>query len=190
VLYLIDPATLPADYAETILPLADAKAHIQELSDDFDDLISAFRDAAVDAVEQYASLKLLRREGMVARFQGFGDTMRLLVGPLGTLEVTAIAYTSAAGQPATLTAGDWRVDVDGHIRPGFNKVWPDHFGPVVVTFNAGFAAGQCPSGLIAAVRMFAAHLFLHREAVVTGTISGEIPLGFQTLAGQYRIPVI
>lgn len=188
--FSLTPAALPVDYGSSIVSDAEVKAHLRVLHDDEDDLIGALRDAAVDMVEKYTNLRLLQQESLTATFAEFGERMRLPVGPLAHLAVTGIAYTDAAGDAATLTEAQWRLEPDGRIMPAHNAEWPDHLGPVTVTYTAGYPASECPSALKAAVKMFTAHLFVHREAVVTGTITAEIPLGFSAICGQYRLMAV
>lgn len=189
-LFTLNPVDLVADYGEGILSLADAKAHLGVLANDDDDLIAVLRDASIDAVEKYCNVRLSRIEGMVARFEGFGAGMRLGVGPEATVEVTAISYIDSDGEPASVTSGDWRLDVLGRIIPAVGKSWPSTYGPVTVTFTAGYTNANRPASLVQAAKMMLAHLYIQREAVITGTISSEAPLGFVWLCDRHRMPVI
>jgi uncharacterized phiE125 gp8 family phage protein len=183
----LTPLDLPADYTETILPLAEAKAHVQELGDDFDDLIAAYRDAAIDMVERYCGVRLGPLEDVTIRTECLPTQLDLGVWP-----VTAINSITWLDQTGTAVVGeetDWRIIRRGTIglKPG--RTLPSGItAGVEIKVDAGFTTP--PAALVAAARLFMAHLFLHREAVITGTISGEIPLGFAQLCGQYRIPVI
>ena len=189
-LFTLTPVDLVEGYGEGILSLADAKAHLGELSNDFDSLIEVLRDAAIDAVEKYCNVRLNRIENMQARFEGFGPGMRLGVGPDATVAVTAISYIDGDGEQADLDTGDWRLDVLGRIIPAVGGGWPITYGPVTVTFTAGYTDANRPAGLVQAARMMLAHLYIQREAVITGTISSEAPLGFVWLCDRHRMPVI
>lgn len=191
-LFTLNPVDLVADYGEGILSLADAKAHLRVDADytEDDDLIGLLRDAAIDAVEKYCNLRLARTSGMVARFEGFGPGMRMGVGPEATVEVTGVAYVDSVGDPVSIDSGGWRLDVLGRIIPPVGGAWPVTYGPVTVTFDAGYTDANRPPALVQAARFMLAHLYAQREAVLTGTISGELPLGFRFHCDRYRMPVI
>lgn len=185
--------TAPAEgYGEALLPLADAKAwlRLESGDDDEDDLIAALRDAALNMVEQYCGIRLAAQTGLVAQFAAFGPGMRMGIGPAATVTVQSIAYLDAAGTSVSLTSGDWRVAVDGALLPGIGRSWPVASGSVTVTFSAGYPSGAAPAPLISAAKMFLAHLYANREAVVVGTINSELSLGFTSICAPYRMPVI
>jgi uncharacterized phiE125 gp8 family phage protein len=181
------PFALPADYGEDIVSVDAVKAHLGVTFDDQDDEIGAYRDAAVDMVEKYCGLYLAPRSGVVWRGEALTSPLALGIWPITA--ITGIAWLDSEGEAVTGTASDWRIvrrDTIA-IKPG--KTPPsDVAAGVAITFTAGFETP--PPALVQAVKMFAAHLYKHREAVITGTISGEIPLGFRQLCGQYRVPVI
>ncbi|WP_288016442.1 hypothetical protein [Microcystis phage Mae-JY04] len=191
-LFTLTPVDLVEGYGEGILSLADAKAHLRVDADYFDDddLIRLLRDAAIDAVEKYANVRLDFTEGMQARFEGFGHGMRMGVGPEATVAVTSISYVDSAGEVASVDAGGWRLDVLGRVIPAVGASWPSTYGPVTVTFNAGYTDANRPPALVQAARFMLAHLYAQREAVLVGTISGELPYGFRFHCDRYRMPVI
>ena len=189
-LFTLNPIDIAEGYGEGILPLAEAKAHLGVLADDDDALIKMLRDAAIDAVEKYCNIRLAETTGIVARFEGFGSRMRAGIGPAASVLVTGVSYVDSAGEAADIEAGGWRLDVLGNLLPALNTAWPTSYGPVTVTFTAGYTDDNRPRGLVHAAKMMLAHLFMQREAVITGTISGEAPFGFRFLCDQYRLPVI
>lgn len=183
----ITPA--PAGYGEALLPLAAAKAHLEVLADDDDDLIEALRDAAIDMIEQLTGLILGPRTGLIWRAQGFGARVRL--GRRPVTAITAISYKDTGGDSFSIDPATARIGQHGEILPAIGACWPaDVGGDVQITFNAGLAAGAAPTGLIHAAKMFLAHLYTNREAVVTGTITDEIPLGVQAVCALHRLPLI
>lgn len=181
------PLALPSGYAESILPLADLKAHLAYLDDDKDGEITAYRDAAVDMVERYCGVRLAPLADVVWRGEALPSPVKLGVWPV--TDVTAIEWLDSSGNTVTGTASDWRIVRRDTIALKPGKTLPsDVAAGVEITFDAGFA--EAPPTLVQAARLFAGHLFANREAVITGTISGEIPLGFRQLCGAYRIPVV
>ncbi len=185
------PFALPGGYADGIVSLADMKAHLSFTVDEteFDALIGIYRDAAVDMVERYCGLYLAEREGVVWRGEQLPLEISLGVWPV--TDVTAIRWLDSTGAEITGDASQWRIVRRDEItlKPG-HALPSDVAAGVEITFTAGYTAATRPAALVHAVKLFAAHLFLHREAVITGTISGEIPLGFKLLCNQYRMPVI
>lgn len=188
-LFTLSPVAMEDGYGEAILPLADAKAHLRVEDDDSeDDLIAALRDASIDMVQQYTSLRLGRTEGIVATFEGFGRCMRMGVGPASTVEVTGVSYIDSAGAQVDLVAGEgWQVGVGGALLPAFGATWPMTGGKVIVTFSAGYEPGSCPPSLVSAAKLMLGHLYANREAVVSSGASGELPLGVTTLCNLYRM---
>lgn len=191
-LFTLNPVDLVADYGEGILSLADAKAQLRVDADYTvdDELIALLRDAAIDAVEKYCNLRLGRTSGMVARFEGFGPGMRMGVGPEATVDVTGVSYIDSAGSAVAVDAGGWRLDVLGRVIPAVGGSWPVTYGPVTVTFTAGYTDANRPPALVQAAKFMLAHLYSQREAVLVGTISGELPLGFRFHCDRFRMPVI
>lgn len=189
-LFTLVPTSIDDAYGEAILTLAQAKAHLHVDASDEDDLIKALRNASIDMVQQYSGTRLKLTTGLLARFAGFGDSMRAGIGPAATVGVTAVSYVDTTGATVNLTSTDWRVGVDGRLLPAIGASWPEAGGPVTVTFSAGFAAGQCPGALVSAVKLMLGHLFANREAVVTSGTVSELPLGVQSLCDLYRAPVI
>lgn len=183
------PFALPNGYAEGILPLADLKRHLSVLDNDQDLEIGVYRDAAIDMVERYCALRLAPVTGVICRVEELPSPLSLGVWPVTA--ISAISYLNTSGAAVTATLADWRIlrrDTIG-LKPG--KTLPaDVGGGVTVTFDAGFTAANRPPALVQAARFFAAHLFMNREAVTTGIVAGEIPLGFRQLCAAFRTPVI
>jgi hypothetical protein len=192
-LFTLTPSAPADEYGESLLSVAALKKWIEADQDEDADLLAALRDVGIDAVEQYANLRMGPCTGLVATFDGFGPRMRMGIGPAATVVVTAIEYVDGSGVDATIATGAWRIGPDGCLMPPIGTSWPLSGTTVQVTFNVGYPAGTCPAGLITAAKMFAAHLFANREAVVTSNTSvssTELPLGFTMLCNQQRMPVI
>lgn len=191
-LFTLTPIDVDEGYGESILSLADAKAHLRVDADFVDDdpLIEMLRDAAIDAVEKYCNIRLAETVGMQARFEGFGPGMRAGIGPAASVVVTGVSYVDSAGEAAAIDAGGWRLDVLGNLLPALNSAWPSSYGPVTVTFNAGYTDANRPRGLVQAARFMLAHLYANREAIVSSGMNAELPLGFRFYCDQHRLPVI
>ena len=189
-IYELAPFAKPDGYGEGIVSVADAKAHlsIDAGVDEFDLLIAALRDAAVDMVERYCGVRLAPCEGLV--WQAERIPARLSLGVRPVTQVTDFAYLDSSGVSQSFDVANLRLATGAELRPVPGEAWPgDVAAGVTITFDAGFDDETRPAALVHAVKMFLAHLFLNREAVVTGTIATDIPLGFQALCAPFR-PVV
>lgn len=185
----IAPFALPADYGDAIVSLADIKAHLGVLEPDHDAIIEIYRDAAVDMVEKYCATRLGPLTGLV--WHGESLPSQIGLGAWPVTAITAIKWLDQQGEEVTGDPADWRIVRRDTIALKPGRVLPSGVsGGVEITFDAGFDDDTRPKALVQAVRLFAGHLFVHREAVSMGTIGGEIPLGFRQLCGAYRVPVI
>jgi uncharacterized phiE125 gp8 family phage protein len=183
------PFDLPVDYGESVVSLAEMKLHLAILDEDHDEEIAAYRDAAVDMVERYCGVRLAPLEDVTWRGESLPSLVRLGVWPVTA--INSITWLDETGAAATGEETDWRIIRRDEITLKPGRTLPTGVAAgVEIKFDAGFTADNRPQALVQAVKLFAAHLFLHREAVNTGTISGEIPLGFRLLCGAYRMPVI
>lgn len=192
-MFELAPFGLPDGYAESILSLADVKQHLRVDGDDEDDLIGAFRDAAVDAVEKYTGLILGPRTGahaLVWRAERLCPPVRLGVRPVTSL--VAFRYLDRAGDQQPGDVATLRIGTGSEVVLKGGASWPsDLAAGVEIEFEAGLPAGKVPASLVQAARMFTAHLYLNREAVAaTGNVGGELPLGFRSLCSAYRQVVI
>jgi uncharacterized phiE125 gp8 family phage protein len=177
-----------------------AKAHLRVDFDTDDDLITAQLAAAVSAVEKMSG-RILAERALTYRLNEFplNGSMQIVLPVDPVVSVESVDYVDADGadQSIVVTAspgdGGFRT-VAGEpymLLPERGASWPssdDQPGAVVVRFTAGYGgdAGDAPAELDAAVLMMTAHLYQNREAVITGTISTEIPLGVQAMCFPFR----
>lgn len=186
-------APFPVGYGDAILPLGDCKMHLRVDGDDEDDLISALRDAAIDFVERYCSVKLMVTEGMewvATRFPlHITTSVRLGVEPVR--EIAAVSWLSLTGETIERDPASLRITPRGDILPVIGTDWPAMVaGDVVIRFTAGYDAGEAPPSLLSAVRLFLGHLYKNREAVVDSGDAGEVPFGVRQLCSPFRRIVI
>lgn len=145
--------------------LADAKAWLHIVDDTSQDAdITRLLAAAARRVETFTGVVLLARE-IEQRFDTFGVALELNRGPVSAVE--SIIYADADGVEQELA--DYLPAlgrVPPRIYPERDGWWPalDEFGQVVVTYTAGYAAGEAPEDLIEAVLRLVAFWFVNREA--------------------------
>ncbi len=162
------------------------KTHARIIRDDDD----AFSQSCIVAARQYAEAKQ-RRQLMPATWRLTLDAFPewYLGIPLPPLQsITSIAYVDDNGATQTLNPSLYIVDTyrePGLIVPAYGQAWPvARFQPnaVTVVFVAGYAnAAAVPDATKHAIKLLASHYYENREAVVTGTITGVLPLGVDAL---------
>lgn len=187
----LTPDALP-DWS-AVLPIATVRAHLRVDGLDEDGLLEIYRDSALDLVQSYTMKSLVSTAfTWRGRFPGGRGAVTLGVAPVN--DVTSIGWTDSAGAAQTASAA--MVILGAHVRlnlaPG--ETWPadvaEGDAPVEIKFNAGYQAGQIPRPLLQAALLLIGQMYTNRDAVITGTIATELPLGFTRLCDAYRSPVI
>lgn len=190
--FTLDIAALPDGYADAVLPLAAAKAHLHVLEDDDDDLIEALRDAAVEMVEKYTGVILNPRTGddaLTWRAEclpaGQADRAGVSLGVGPVTGILSAAWLDSAGDEQSIDVATLRIVDQRTIAPLPGSTWPRGVaGGVVIRFEAGLASTPAP--LVTAAKMFLATLYRHRETIVTAGLVEEVPHGFAMLCRPYR----
>lgn len=173
------------------LTLEEAKAHLRIVDDESqDDLVAAMLAGAVEMVERRTSYVLTDREMEIA-WEAFPCLPEVLSIPREPVtEASALVYDDGDGVPTELVDYRWSASAPEQVLPGLGEDWPVALGDpgsVRLTFRAGHeVAAEIPPALLAAVKLMLGHLWAHREAVVTGTIATELPLGVEALCGPFR----
>lgn len=185
--FTLEPVA-PID-GSALLPLTIVKDHLRVSSDDEDDLITTFRDAALGWVERHVGRALTPRAW---RWSGdcFGDRIVVPIEPV--VSIQALAYRDLAGGVVALPEAAWFLS-GGEIAPIAGTRFPTTLGgrdAILVTFTAGYEPDQVPAPLKTAALLMAGHLYRNREAVIVGTIATEAPLSVQVLCAPWRTPVI
>lgn len=174
--------------------LADLKAHLRVDGSDEDTIIQSYLDAAIAKVEDDLASVLQKA---TCRFSlkswPRGGEFRLPRYPL--VSVTSITYLEESEvTPTTLTSTLYRAETDA-IPPRVvmkqDQLFPveslETGYPIVVTFVAGYEDGAVPDTALHAIRLLAAHWYLHREPVITGTIATTIPEAYRALIAGARL---
>lgn len=201
-LRIITPAT-----AEPVT-LADAKAHMRVIDDDEDVLIESLITAARQYVEAYTSRALATQTyelvldgfplaqppawSLPADVAYYGTDGPIILPITPVQSVVHIKYDDTAGVEQTMTAADYQAVLDGAqpvIWSAPDKHWPQtqagKLGSVRVRFVAGYTT--VPHGLRAAIKMLAAHWYMHREPTAAPNSTAPVPLSIESLIQQYRV---
>jgi uncharacterized phiE125 gp8 family phage protein len=184
-------APYPVGYCDAILDLEACREHLRVDDDADDDLIAALRDASIEFVERYCEIRLLSTEGIEWRAEGFPNNRPISLSVSPVTAITAITWRNGSGNAVTGTPGDYRLTAKGDVSPAIAGQWPSGVGgDVVIQFTAGYAEGEAPPSLLAAVRMFLGHLYKNREAVTDRGTEGEVPFGVRQICAPFRRVII
>lgn len=182
-------APYPEGYGEAILTLQACKEHLRVDGEDDDSLIEALRDASIEFVERYCSVRLRATPGLEWRAAGFpisaSVALPLSISPVISIE--SVTWRDAGGAMVPGVLEDYRITARGDVFPAIGRQWPAGVGgDVSVTFTAGYADGAAPHSLVAAVRLFLGHLYKNREAVTDRGTEAEVPFGVRQLCAPFR----
>ena len=175
---------------DTIITVADLKAHMRVTHTAEDTLISALRSAAISWVEEHCNIKL---GSYTARgyLPGFYNSY-IPIGPVTA--VTEVKYQTTADTDyttdlTTLVASNWFTDtISQPARIAFRdypNVYEYALTPVVVSFTAGYST--VPAPVLQAIRLLVAHMYENRQEEITGTITTRLKFGLDALLNPFRI---
>lgn len=109
--------------------------------------------------------------------------------------LTSVKYTDDQG--ATQDVADTVYELAGTqreplVRLKYGQAWPTALArqsdAVQIRFTAGYGGDQkLPASMFSALLLTIGHLYENREAIVTGTIATEIPLGALHLLDPFRL---
>lgn len=181
---------------------ADAKAqlNIESGFSTDDDLIDAYVEAARVHVEHMLGRALITQTWklILATFPWNSDE-RLWLPRAPLSSVGSITYVDTNGDSTTWGSSKYTVHTPsgpaagpGWIEPVYGEPWPtarEQDDAVTVTFTAGYGASgsSVPSPILQAMKLLVGHWYTHREVVVTGTITAEVPHAVNTLLAPYAL---
>ena len=175
---------------DTIITVADLKAHMRVTHTQEDTLISALRSAAIAWVEEHCNIKL---GSYTARgyLPGFYNSY-IPIGPVTA--ISEVKYQTTADTDydtdlTTLASTYWFTDlISQPARIAFRE-YPTTYDyaltPVVVSFNAGYTT--MPAPVLQAIRLLVAHMYENRQEEITGQITTRLKFGLEALLNPYRI---
>lgn len=184
-MYGLELTSSPAAAVST----AEAKKHLEIATSntDHDSHIDRLI-AAATATVQSATARQLVSASYKVHVDSFADEILIPVVPLQT--VTAVKYLDTSGAEQTLATSVYRVITTtepGRVILKEGQAWPGTYTEphsVTVELTAGYST--VPEQAKQAILLLVAHWFENREAVVTGTITAELPLAAKHLIDQLR----
>lgn len=191
-------ACQPANYVRSAEPsiepisVVDAKEHMRVDNDDEDLVIESYIKAARRWCEEFTRRSFINTT-WVAKLESFPCWL-IEIEKCPLVSVTSIAYTDTAGVSQTISAANYQVDghsTPGRIIPAYGLSWPavrSQLSPITLTFVAGYGAtaASVPDVIKSAIKIFTAHLYEQREAIVTGTIVAQVPMSIEALLWSMR----
>lgn len=179
--------------AETVVSVADLKAHLNIDSADDDAYIGSLISAATDRLDGIRSPLNVALVSQVWRqdFDRFCSVMRLPLGPVSG--IVEVGYLDEAHAAQVVAASNYYLMTD---QVGPYVEFDDDYSfqststrraVVSITFTAGYAdANAVPDTYKHMIRMTVAHWYENREAVVTDTSAMHLPLAVQDMFSQNR----
>lgn len=198
------PASDPVD-------LDEAKAHVREDSDDFNDQIEAFITAAVQRVDGPRGFlgRALIDQTWDYYLDGFpcylvspgGRRYSQIEIPLPPLiEVLGVFYTDSSGVEQTLSSSRYVVDSasePARIALKSSASWPTtdcSMNSVRIRFRAGYidatnspAVENVPKPIKVAILMHVGDMFQNRESTIIGDSVDKLPWSAEMLLRPYRV---
>jgi uncharacterized phiE125 gp8 family phage protein len=181
-----EPVELSRAKRQCSLPVEASYDHHDEL---LNDLIKTARET----VERDASLALCTGT-YTRKFTEFGWRDWFELADLKPItSITSITYVDTTGTTQTWDAANYSLDVYGvapSVLLAYDSIWPTLRGDVngiTMTAVAGYATqALIPMRAKQAVLMLVGHWFIHRETVLTGTISKDIEFSYTSLIESLR----
>ena len=183
----------------SILPLDLVKQHLKVETDVDDALIQGIIAGAIDHVDGPRGWlgRALGEQTLEGTLDGGWplcdrSALRLPYPPV--LSIESVTYIDPDGVEQMLPESGYQVIDSGewssYLAPAYGMSWPAvrcQEGSVTIQWKAGYATDDVPPSIKAALLLLIGHRYANREAIVTGTISTELPLGVQDLLTPHRV---
>lgn len=175
-----------------LVSLDDMKAHLRVTTDDEDDLIGAYIDAAGSWIDgpngwlgQCIGSQVLEVRYGAGRWLEEWMRPYPIRPPMGpVLEVVELEYWDRQGIAHTVDVSGFLVE-DGLIDGYRGAAWVAAANRVRLRYRAGFET--VPMAVCQAVKLLVGQWFRNRSATNVGNIVTELPNGVRALLGPYRV---
>lgn len=198
-LKLVTPA------ADDPVSLEQAKLHLREDSDDFNDQIEAFIEAATDMAEGFQGRALVDQtwdlyldQWPCAVWEGLRRVYAIKIPKPPLIEVEGVFTLDSSGAEQPLDAALYTVDTANEpgrivLKSGSWPTLPDLPNAVRVRFRAGYldqtvspAVENVPQATKAAILIIVGDLFANRESVVIGQTVAKVPYAADVLLRRHK----
>lgn len=165
----------------------EVKAHLRVETADEDALI----DGLIAAARQHVELGC-NRAVMPQTWEGtFPDFRSVRLAGGNVRSIDSIAYYDPNDVEQTLAESDYRAILSEPAKIAPADSWPatgDRIDAVTVTLSVGYSEDDgIPAAIKQAMLILIGGWYENREAVATGTIATEIPMGANALLFPYRV---
>lgn len=177
------------------IPLSSIKTHLRVEQNEtaFDDELSELVLAAADYVQAETHLQLINTQ-YKARWKTWPDAQYLKIPLFPVVSVDLLQYYNTSGTLTTFTGYQTELyQSPCKVYLNARTDWPDlqdeKVNAVVLTFTAGYGTSSLstPPMVRHLIKLLVGHWFRNREAILTGTISKEVELAFDSLKNQVRV---
>jgi uncharacterized phiE125 gp8 family phage protein len=174
----------------TLVTLETVKQHLRKTSTDEDTVIAAYRTAAIAYVGKYTGHLLIQQE-VTDSFAAWGDFLTLRHQPITVDDPTPTLVVTYHDEEGDETEYEERVIRDQTYPWTIHAPYGSDFptladnGTITVTYTAGYATGEVPDELNAAVLLLCGHWYANRSAVEEGSFQ-ELPLAVVSMCRPFR----
>jgi uncharacterized phiE125 gp8 family phage protein len=163
---------------EALLPLADVKKHLRMDHDDDDDIITIYRDAAINHAMHETGRIFTSASDYVVYLSGFPGSENGYTNKIQMHPVTAVAVKYHNGTDwQTLDPESYDLDIQSEpsrilflSEPDVNE---DMLMPVKLEITGGHSS--IPKPIVSGILLFIGHLYENRQDVIIGTIATLMP---------------
>lgn len=171
--------------SEEPLTLDLAKKHCRVDGSSQDDLMNENIISARHEVERFTRRRLVSQT-VELRLDCFGSRIEIPTAPVQS--ITSISYLDASGVEQVVDPSAYRLIRSRElvsIIPQSGNVWPAALcepDSVRVLCVVGYgSAADVPAPFVTAMRLLVGHYNEHREGIIVGTSSSELPLGVKDI---------
>lgn len=179
--------TTPADL-DIVVPLETLRQQCRIDAGLDDALLAIWRAAAVGFAEHYTSRSIGQQTRELPLQHFPACAIALPMGPVAS--ITSVKYIDVVGVEQTVSSGAYELDVgDGHLYPAYGTAWPAVRAQRVGARVAYVCGATLDPPTLQAILLLVGHADKNREAVGSGTIFTEVPLGIRAMletAKDYR----
>lgn len=172
---------------DDVISVADLKTFCRVDGTAEDTLISSMRDAAIQYVEAACNTRIgsVSAEGYIDQF----TPTRFPTGPVTA--VTSVEYLNQSNTLTTLPTSQYYFEIDGSGGRinfyNYPSLYSYALNRVKINFTVGYAEANVPEAILHAIRIYVAHLYENRQAVVVGKTANAVPYSVDSLLSKYRV---
>jgi len=170
---------------ETMLPVAEVRAHCYALAADDAQLVG-FRAAAHGHAEHYTQRAFGSQTLELALDEFPAGPIELLRGPVSS--IASIKYIDQSGVEQTLSDTLYTLDNYGlqcWAVPAVDTDWPASMA-VANAVKVRYVAGDLPGAVRSAMLLMAGHLYANRESSAPTALQ-ELPMGVKALLDTVKV---